>query len=106
LEPHIEALVDATLADALLGDVQALRLCLERICPPLKADSEAEEIAGLAEAETFADRVKVIISAVGRGELSAERAEKVLSALAAGAQLVELEELKARLAALESKDLV
>ena len=106
LDPHMAELVQRTLDIALTGDVQALRLLLERLCPPIKSEAEPQEIPGLAEAVTFAERVKVVVDAIGRGELSAENAEKVLGALAAGAQLVELEELKTRLSVLEAKDLL
>ncbi|MEX2125497.1 MAG: hypothetical protein WD795_16510 [Woeseia sp.] len=89
-----------------LGDTQALRLALERVCPPIKSDAEPTEIDGLAEAKTLPEKAEVVLSAVGAGSLDADRAAKVLQAIASAAALTELEELKQRLAALESRDLI
>ncbi len=106
LEPHIEALINTALADALLGDINALRLCLERLCPPLKADSEPAEIPGLADAKTLTDRANAVLAAVAIGHIAADAAAQILAAIASAAQLTELEELKARLGALEARGLI
>lgn len=41
-EPHAEALIDKAVQLALAGDTTALRMCLERIIPPMKASAEIE----------------------------------------------------------------
>lgn len=40
LEPHSESLVQKTVQLALGGDTTALRLCLERLIPPVKSKDE------------------------------------------------------------------
>lgn len=106
LAPHAETLIESVLAQALLGDVAALRLCLERICPPLRADSEPAEIPGLAEARTLIDKTSTVLDAMARGEVGADTAAQIIAAISSAAALAELEELRQRIGALEAKGLV
>jgi hypothetical protein len=106
LAPHKESLVKSVIAMALTGDVQALRLCLERLCPPLRADSEPVDLPGLAAATSLADKAMAILNALANGSVSPDAGSQILAALTSAAQLSELEHLKERLAALESRDLL
>lgn len=88
------------------GDTSAIKLALERVAPALKPETEPNEIAGLVEATTMKDKADAVIHAVAAGSLDADRAAKILQAITNAAALSELEELKARIAALEHRDLV
>lgn len=106
LAPHKESLVQSAIALALTGDVQALRLCLERLCPPLRADSEPVEVPGLATATTLADKALAILNGMANGSVAPDAGSQILAAITSAAQLSELEQLKDRLAALEHRDLI
>lgn len=103
---ELEPLLSKLLTLAKEGDVEALKIALSRVCPPLKSDREPGEIAGLIEARTLGEKAEAILHAIGKGELDADRGARVLASLASVGALKELEELKARLAAVESKDLL
>jgi hypothetical protein len=106
LAPHKEALVDTLVTLAKAGDTAALRLYFERICPPLRADSEPVEIPGLAAATTLADKALAILNGMANGSVAPDAGSQILAAITSAAQLSEFEQLKNRLAALEHRDLI
>src|SRR6185437_4930126 len=81
LAPYTETLIESVIAQAICGDVAALRLCLERICPPLRADSEPTEIPGLAEAKTLVEKTSAVLDAMSRGEVGADTAAQIIAAI-------------------------
>ena len=85
------------------GDPQALKLILDRVAPPLRAQSEPVEIPTLAAAGTLTERAQAVITAVADGALSTDAASDLLAALANVARITEIDELAARVAALENK---
>lgn len=106
LDPHREALVAKAVELALAGDGVALRLCIDRIAPPPKAESPPVVIPGLADAGDMSDKARVILDATGRGILSPDAAATLLGAIANAAKIIESDELAYRIAALEVRDLV
>ena len=82
------------------GDVSAMRLALDRVLPSLKARDE--EVAVTLGA-TPADSARLVLSAVGAGEISPDAGATLLSALAAQARIIEVSELEGRIAALEAR---
>jgi len=86
---------------ALAGDVAALRLCMDRLSPPLRATSEPVVIEGLAEASTLTERCEVIVRAVGTGVISPTVGGELLAAMGNLARAMETDELARRVAALE-----
>lgn len=101
LELRRKDLVKKAIDLALAGDVGALRLCIERLAPPLKSTSEAVVIDGLAEAKTLTEKCEAIVRAVGTGALSPTVAAELLSAVGSLAKSMETDELARRVAALE-----
>lgn len=101
LEPHREELVERAVALALAGDVTALRLCLERLAPPPRAEARPVRIAGLEAAQGLTERADVLLRAVAQGELAPDVGERLLSALSHVARAIELDDLARRVAALE-----
>ncbi len=99
LEHHTPALVDKAVKLALGGNTTALRLCLERIIPPVKTDHEPVELIGLKG--TLTEQGQTIIDAMGKGTLAPSEAATVLQALAAQARITELEVLEQRPRTLE-----
>lgn len=101
LEPHAEDLIKKTVDLALTGDVAAMRLCLERIIPPIKAKGETVNIGTLKGSLTV--QGQKIISAMGKGQLTPSEAASMLSTMASQTRIIEADELEKRIAALEAK---
>ncbi len=99
LEPHAKVLVKKAVQLALDGDTTALRLCLDRIIPTIRAKDEPIAVGSLKG--TLTEQGQAIIQAMGSGSLVPSEATTVLHALAAQARITELEVLEQRLRTLE-----
>jgi hypothetical protein len=98
---HVPTIIEKLTAAALLGDVSAARLLLERVIPPLKA---AELAAPLALPDgTLTEQGRAVLGAVAAGELAPGQGAALLAAIGSLARVVELDELARRVAALEGK---
>ena len=106
LDPHREKLIKKAVSLALAGDTVALRLCIDRLAPMPRAELPAVAIPGLALAQSMSDKSRVVIDAVGAGLISPDAAAILLGAMANAAKIIECDELAARIAQLEVKDLL
>lgn len=97
-----DAVLAAVLERAKLGDVQAARVLLDRICPPLKAEALPVEVAGLS-AGTLSERALATLEAAGRGDVSPDVAASLMAAVGTLARVREVDELERRIAALENR---
>lgn len=87
------------IAQAKAGDVVAIKLVAERVCPPLKP---VEPTAALElEGESLADKALGVIEALAGGGVPVSQASQLLDGLSQLAKIVESEQLKARIEALE-----
>ena len=84
------------------GDVQAARLILERILPPVKAIEQAVELR-LPEGGTLTAQGRAVLSAVAAGGLAPGQGAALLGAIGTLARVTELDELTARITQLEEK---
>ncbi len=84
------------------GDVQAARLILERILPPVKAIEQAVELE-LPDGGTLTAQGRAVLSAAAAGELAPGQAAQLIAALGTLAKISELDELTARINALEQQ---
>ena len=103
LDGEAEAITRKAIERALEGDTVALRLCLERICPPRK---ERPIKLSLPPLETAADGPKAmgaIVQAVSEGEITPSEAHALAGMVETFRRTLETEELEGRLAALEAK---
>jgi len=101
LEPHAEKLVDVVVKKALKGDVAALRICLDRLIPPIKARDAAVSIGRLGGA--LCDQGKAVLDAVTEGRVTPDEAAALMQVIGAQARIVEVDELARRVKALEEK---
>ena len=101
LEPRRDELVSQAVQLALQGDATAIRLCLDRLAPPPKAQAPPVEVPGLAEAGTLTEKANTIMAAVGSGTIPPDTGERLLAALGNYAKALELDELERRISALE-----
>lgn len=106
LDPHREDLVRKAVAMALAGDATCMRLLLDRLAPPSRAEAQKVIIEGLSEASTLTDKANVIVNAMGRGDLAPDIAAMLVQAITNVGKVVEVDELERRVAALESGGLV
>lgn len=98
---HVPAILAQLVEAAKGGDVQAARLLLERVCAPLKAAEQATpvQLAG----ETLTDKGHSVIGAVEEGALAPSQGAALIAALGQLARVAEVDELEARIAALEAR---
>jgi hypothetical protein len=101
LEGEAGALTRKAVEKALEGDVQALRLCLERLAPARKPEGRTVELPELAEAATPADQARAVVAAVATGQVPADVGKALLDGIASVCRIVEISEIEARLRALE-----
>jgi Family of unknown function (DUF5681) len=101
LDPHAAALIKKAVELAKKGDTTALRLCLERLLPAMKAEGRAVVIPGLAEAPDLTGQARAVLSALAQGVISADQANVLLQAIAAQARIIEVDELARRIERLE-----
>ncbi|PKM15399.1 MAG: hypothetical protein CVV12_08795 [Gammaproteobacteria bacterium HGW-Gammaproteobacteria-2] len=91
-------LIGLALDKARDGDVQALKLLLDRCLPPLRpvAGTVAVDLHG-----SLAEQGRAVLSAVGAGTLPPDTGERLLAALVSQGRLIESTELAERVAKLE-----
>ncbi|KVP69728.1 hypothetical protein WL40_07385 [Burkholderia ubonensis] len=101
LQPHAADLVQKAVELALAGDTAALRICIDRCIPAVKAKDEPISISGLAG--SLADQGKTVVAAMATGTITPDEAAAVMAVISAQAKIVEADELEKRIAALEGK---
>ena len=84
------------------GDVQAARLILERILPPVKPIEQAVALQ-FPEGGTLTAKATAVLSAAAAGELAPTQAAQLIAALGTLAKITEIDELAARVAVLEAQ---
>jgi len=84
------------------GDVQAARLILERILPPVKAIEQAVELQLPAEGN-LTGKASAVLSAAAAGELAPGQAAQLINALGTLAKIHEMDELAERITKLENQ---
>ncbi len=82
------------------GDVQAAKVLLDRICPPLKP--QALPIA-LPVNGSLSEQGGEIIKATMNGQIPPDIGSQLITALAAQSKIIEIDELTKRIEALEGK---
>ena len=103
LEPHAAALIKKAVELAKKGDTTALRLCLERLMPAMKAETRLAEIPGLAEATDLTSQGRAVLAAAAAGLITPEQSATLLQAIAAQARIVEIDEITRRIERLENR---
>ena len=84
------------------GDVQAARLILERILPPVKAIEQAVALQ-LPEGGTLTAKASAVLTAAATGDLAPGQAAQLIAALGTLAKIHEVDELAARIEKLEAQ---
>lgn len=100
-ERHAEKLAAKAVEAALNGDAQAMRICIDRVVPALKAREDTSPLPEFTG--TLTERGEACLNAMAYGQLTPSETASLLSALASQAKLTETDELERRIAALEGK---
>ncbi len=100
LEGETEALTRKAVELALEGDTTALKLCLDRLTPPLKSAAQRVYL-DMPLPENLADTARAFVTAAANGDIPPDIAAQLVSAVAAVARVEEMEQIKHRLEALE-----
>ena len=103
LDGEAEALTRKAIELAKAGDLVALRLCLDRICPPRK---DRPVRFALPELRTAADAklaASALLKAVADGDLTPSEASEIGRLLDSYTRILEREEFEKRLIRLEEK---
>lgn len=96
---HVPAIIERLVDAAKEGDIQAARILLERVLPPMKAAEQAVPVK--FSGETLTDRGRAVLEAVEAGALAPGQAAALLSGLGTLARVAEVDELMRRVEALE-----
>ena len=96
------AIVDAVMARAKKGDVQAAQLILSRVIPTLAAQSEKVEFE-LDTSAPLAQQVEQVLKATSEGDISPDSAQRIIQVIGALGEIRHLDEIENRLAVLEGK---
>ena len=92
----VKAVVDAAKG----GDVQAARIVLDKLIPSIKASSAPISIT-LPAGSGFLERAEAVFAAMSQGKMSPDDAVAFLGALANVMKAQEVDDLEARITALE-----
>ncbi|MDB4438244.1 DUF5681 domain-containing protein [bacterium] len=99
--PEAQAILQQVVDKALDGDLTAAKLILDRVLPPLKPVS-APVTGHIDQAKTLAGQAQAILTAASSGEVSSDIAAQLIQAVANLCRIVETEELKDRIQAIEA----
>src|SRR6476620_7923643 len=101
LEGEGEALTRKAIELAKAGDMQALRLCLDRILPPRKDSPVAFDLPEMKTLNDAVPAMGALVKAVGRGDLTPTEAGELTKMVQAFAKIIETAELEERVRKLE-----
>jgi hypothetical protein len=97
---RVPELLDKLMTQAMEGDTAAARLLLERSIAPLKAAEQPQALT-LPDG-TLTEQGRAVLASVAAGELAPGQGAALLGAIGTLARVTELDELTARITALEA----
>lgn len=86
---------------AVAGDMQATRILLDRVLPPLRPEESPVSLE-LPAAGSLAEKAQAVLTATASGDIAPGQAAQMISALGTTTRIIEAEELEQRIAALEA----
>jgi len=101
LDGEAEALTRKAIELALTGDMQALKICMDRLCPPRKDRPVTFDLPKIMEANDAVGALRSVISAVSEGVITPSEAGEVSKLLDAYVHAIEVSELSERISKLE-----
>ncbi|MDB4106132.1 hypothetical protein N9526_01030 [Planktomarina temperata] len=102
LEGQAEALTQTAIAKALEGDSIALRLCMDRIAPPMKDKPVVFTLPKMQDAMDASQAAGSVLNAVGDGNLTPIEGTRVMGLIDSYRRTLELTDIEQRLHQLET----
>ena len=102
LEPHAEGLIQQVVDLAKGGDMAALKLCLDRLCAPLRPTDRLITIGGLEGCTGLSAKGELILANVASGGITPVEASNLMRAISSQARIIEVDELEKRVTELEN----
>ncbi|HDR9095088.1 DUF5681 domain-containing protein [Burkholderia vietnamiensis] len=99
LQPHAADLVAKAVELAKAGDTTALRICIDRCIPAIKAKDQPISLSGLSGSP--AEMGKTVLQAMATGDITPNEAAAVMQVVTAQMRIVEVDDLLKRIEALE-----
>ena len=96
-----EALTSKAIELAKAGDMQALKLCMDRLLPPRRDTVLAFALPRMVTPEDAVKAIGAIVDAVAAGELSPMEAETLSGMVESFAKAIEISDLARRITAIE-----
>ena len=101
LDGEAEALTRKAIEMALDGDGPAMRLCLDRLCPPRKDRTISFTLPEIETAADLTKATRALMQGVADGEITPAEAAELSKLVEAHVKAVEVRDVAARLIALE-----
>lgn len=102
LDRDLSKLITATKKQALAGDMQAMKILLDRALPIRRATLEPIDLPALAKAQTLTEKADAIMEAIASGQLAPDTGSTMLASLDHLSQILETDSLIQRIEALEA----
>lgn len=102
LGADLDNIIGVLRAQALAGDMQAVRIVLDRVLPALRPVEMPTTLA-LPVGGTLADQAQAVVQAAADGDLAPAQAAQIVSALGGVAKIIETTELVRRIETLEAR---
>ncbi len=103
LEPHAPELIAKLIELALEGDITALKHCLDKLVPNVKPTDEPIALMEFDEAVDLTAKGEMVMEAVAAGTITPDQGSALQSIIAAQSRILEVNDLAARVSALEAK---
>jgi len=101
LDDEVTALSRKAVELALAGDLQALKLCLDRLPPPRRERSVRLELPHISNAASAAEVAATLLAATSRGELTPGEANSMLQVVEGYCRTIVASDFELRLSTLE-----
>lgn len=102
LEGEAEALTRRAIDQALGGDVTALRLCLERLLPPMKSKTVHFDLPEIKTAQDGLQAIAATLRAVAAGDIAVDEGLAVAAMIETHRKQTEIVDIDDRLTKLEN----
>lgn len=103
LDGEAEQLTRKAIELALEGDIQALRICMDRIVPHRKGRPVTFQLPGISNSGDLSNVAMALLRSVAEGDVTPEEAVPASTIIEAARRAIETTELIERLDALEGK---
>lgn len=103
LEGEAEAVTRKAVTMAKAGDTVALRLVLDRLCPPRKDRPVQFDLPDMQTAKDVAGAIAAVVRAVAAGDLTPDEASTVANVIELQRRAIDTHDLADRLAAIEAR---